>query len=329
MLQNFQSSFDVDHNPLRSPPMGKARLEVLELLRSARTPGGVSAFLSPVLPPPDSDASACAQSKAVLEHDVSLALSEEAPCATRHSVPWSASAYVDAVLHRARSPQHRSPPPAASDMMWQVRGPLFASPGQKMDRGFAASTSTQAPERGPREDVRELAVGSKVEALSAREHHAQERERAGATENERREWVREKQRLESLLAHETERFQRERELLLEERAAREKERSDMRAQLDELTQKLKAQERELCEAKCHAAEATHARNPDTAEFEAERIIRKARAQAEEVKNKCEQEMKQMKMAICTKVAAREEAKAIQSEAEHLRHEAEEYLDKAR
>jgi hypothetical protein len=48
-----------------------------------------------------------------------------------------------------------------------------------------------------------------------------------------------------------------------------------------------------------------------------------------VKNKCEQEMKQMKMAICTKVAAREEAKAIQSEAEHLRHEAEEYLDKAR
>jgi hypothetical protein len=212
-----------------------------------------------------------------------------------------------------------------------VRRPLFASPGKntETERGGAAATSTHAPGKGPREGDSELEVGSKVEASSARGHHVQERGRAGATETERHEWVREKQHLESLLATETERFHRERELLLEERAAREKERSDMRAQLDELTQKLKAQERELCEAKCPAAEATHARNPDTAEFEAERIIRKARAQAEEVKNKCEQEMKQMKMAICTKVAAREEAKAIQSEAEHLRHEAEEYLDKAR
>ena len=326
--------------------MGKARLEVLELLRAARSEisclrlghsaselgeSGVSVFLSPVLPPPDSDASSCAQRKAS-EHDVSLALSADAaPCATRNSVPWSASAYVDAVLHRARSPQHRSPPPAANDTPGQVRRPLFASPGKntETERGGAAATSTHAPGKGPREGDSELEVGSKVEASSARGHHVQERGRAGATENERHEWVREKQHLESLLATETERFHRERELLLEERAAREKERSDMRAQLDELTQKLKAQERELCEAKCPAAEATHARNSDTAEFEAELIIRKARAQAEEVKNKCEEEMKQMKMAICTKVAVREEVKAIQSEAERLRHEAEEYLDKAR
>ena len=40
-------------------------------------------------------------------------------------------------------------------------------------------------------------------------------------------------------------------------------------------------------------------------------------------------MQQMKMAIQTKVAVREEAKAIASDAQRMRREAEEYLGKAR
>eukprot|EP00802_Teleaulax_amphioxeia_P006012 Tamp_06016.p1 GENE.Tamp_06016~~Tamp_06016.p1 ORF type:complete len:536 (+),score=88.74 Tamp_06016:113-1609(+) len=97
----------------------------------------------------------------------------------------------------------------------------------------------------------------------------------------------------------------------------------MHARLDDLTRKLESQQRELCAATCPA------RTPDSAEFDAERIIRQARAQAEEVKIKYEAEMQQMKMAIQTKVAVREEAKAIASDAQRMRREAEEYLGKAR
>ena len=324
--------------------MGKARLEVLEALRAARseisclrlgpaaTDGaalGTQAFVSPVLPRTDASTSCLpwtGDRTAGSAQDATLQLSAEAGPghATRSPASWSAAAHVDAVLGRARQGcethdhvEQRTcidrSGTGGDTLRWQVRGPLFASPARTEAERPRAASVTPGPDRARASDS----------TCSDLEHTMQGNHRSGAAEDERREWAREKQRMEALLAAETARAQREHALLVEERAEREKETAAMHARLDDLTRKLESQQRELCAATCPA------RTPDSAEFDAERIIRQARAQAEEVKIKYEAEMQQMKMAIQTKVAVREEAKAIASDAQRMRREAEEYLGKAR